>query len=161
MQDLINHQKFMLFMGVFLALSILVVFAIMLDLWDGVHTAKVTKERVHSHKFRITLSKMSEYWRFIIIGFLIDCIGCIFDFYLIPFVAVLFGTGLILIEIKSMFEHARRRKSSTNELPNILKKIVAASNTQEAKETLERIISILETKKEDGNNNNQLTPNPQ
>lgn len=148
-------------MGVFLALSILVVFAIMLDLWDGVHTAKVTKERVHSHKFRITLSKMSEYWRFIIIGFLIDCIGCIFDFYLIPFVAVLFGTGLILIEIKSMFEHARRRKSSTNELPNILKKIVAASNTQEAKETLERIISILETKKEDGNNNNQLTPNPQ
>lgn len=140
----IHHQKFMLFAGLFLAISILVVAAIMLDLWDGVHTAKVTKERVHSHKFRITISKMSEYWRFIIIGFLIDCIGCIFDFYLIPFVAVLFGTGLILIEIKSMFEHARKRKSHTTELPSILKRIVDAANEKDARDIFDKITKILE-----------------
>lgn len=142
---LIHHQKFMLFAGLFLAISILVVFAIMLDLWDGVHTAKVTKERVHSHKFRITIAKMSEYWRFIIIGFLIDCIGCMFDFYLIPFVAVIFGTGLILIEIKSMFEHAKKRKSSTTDLPVIIKRIVNASTEKDALDIFEKISKILET----------------
>lgn len=143
---LIHHHKFMLFAGILLIISILVVFAIMLDLWDGVHTAKVTKDSIHSHKFRITISKVSEYWRFIIIGFLIDCIGCIFDFYVIPFVVVLFGTGLILIEIKSMFEHAKRRKSHTTDLPIILKKIVAAANEKDAREIFDKITKVLEDK---------------
>lgn len=142
----IHHQKFMLFAGLFLAISILVVFAIILDLWDGVHTAKVTKEKVHSHKFRVTIAKMSEYWRFIIIGFLIDCIGCIFDFYLIPFVAVLFGTGLILIEIKSMFEHARRRKSHTADMPQIIRRIMGATNEKDAHAIFDEISKILENK---------------
>ena len=141
----IHHQKFMLFAGLFLAISILVVCAIILDLWDGVHTARVTKERIHSHKFRNTIAKMSEYWRFIIIGFLIDCIGCLFDFYIIPFVAVAFGTGLILIEIKSMFEHARKRKSNTTELPHLLKRIVDAANEKEARDIFEKISKILES----------------
>lgn len=146
---IIHHQKFMLFAGIFLAISLLVVMAIILDLWDGVHTARVTKEKIHSHKFRITIGKMSEYWRFIIIGFLIDCIGCIFDFYLIPFVAVIFGTGLILVEIKSMFEHAKRRKSSTTNLPIILKHIVEAANEKDARDIFEKIASILEDKKQE------------
>lgn len=145
----IHHQKFMLFAGILLAISILVIVAIILDLWDGVHTARVTKENIHSHKFRITIGKISEYWRFIIIGFLIDCIGCIFDFYLIPFVAVIFGTGLILVEIKSMFEHAKRRKSNTMNLPIILKRIVEAANEKDARDILEKITSILEDKNKD------------
>lgn len=146
-----NHHKFILFMAIFLTISILVVIAIFLDLWDGVHTAKATKEKIHSHKFRITLSKMSEYWRFIVIGFLIDCIGCIFNFYIIPFVAVLFGTGLILIEIKSMFEHAKRRKSSTVNLPNLMKQIIAATTKEEAKAIFEKISIAIENKDEEQN----------
>lgn len=153
--DILDHRKIMLFAGLFLLVSILVVLAIMLDLWDGVHTAKVNKERVHSHKFRITIGKMSEYWRFMIIGFLIDLIGCIFDFYIIPFVMVMFGTGLILIEIKSMFEHAKKRKSNTTNLPAILKRIVEASNTQEAKDILVKITKIIE------DDNCDLNPNDQ
>lgn len=147
MLDLINLSKIKLFIGIFLVISILVIIAIMLDLWDGVHTAKITKERVHSHKLRITIAKMSEYWRFIIIGFLIDCIGGIFSFYFMPFVAVIFGTGLIIIEIKSMIEHATRRKSHTAELPGILKSIVACANDKDAHELIERIMTYAETKK--------------
>lgn len=117
--------------------------AIILDLWDGVHTARITKERVHSHKLRVTVDKMTEYWRFILIGFLIDCIGLIFAFYLIPFVAILFGTGLIIIEIKSMFEHAKRRKSHTTDLPNILKKIVECANEKDAHDLIEKISALV------------------
>lgn len=140
MYDIVSPDKVMLFLGIFLAVSILVVFAIILDLWDGVHTAKVTKERVHSHKLRITIAKMSEYWRFILIGFLIDCIGMIFSYYFMPFVAILFGAGLILIETKSMFEHAKRRKSHTTELPAILKKIVECIDEKDAHAIMEEIL---------------------
>lgn len=137
--DFISLSKIMLFAGVFLAISLLVVLAIMLDLWDGVHTARVTKERVHSHKLRVTIDKMSEYWRFLVIGFLIDCIGMIFSFYVMPFMVVLFGVGLIIIEIKSMFEHAKRRKSHTTELPAILHQIVKCANEKDAHDLVEKI----------------------
>lgn len=139
MWEIVQLPKITLFAGIFLAVSLLVVLAIMLDLWDGVHTARVTNERVHSHKLRVTIDKMSEYWRFILIGFLIDCIGLIFSFYIMPFVAVLFGTGLIIIEIKSMFEHAKRRKSHTTELPEILRKIVECANEKDAHDLVEKI----------------------
>lgn len=142
MWNIIEISKVTLFAGVFLAISLLVVMAIILDLWDGVHTAKITKERVHSHKLRVTIDKMSEYWRFILIGFLIDCIGLIFTFYILPFVAVIFGAGLIVIEIKSMFEHAKRRKSHTTELPHIIRSIVNCANDKDAHDIIEKITAL-------------------
>lgn len=142
-ESLVSYEKAYLFIGIFMAVCILVIVAIMLDLWDGVYTAKTIGEKVHSHKLRVTIHKMSEYWRFIIIGFLVDCLGIFFHFYVLPFVVVLFGVGLIVVEAKSMFEHAGRRKSHTAQLPDLLKKIVAASNTQEAKDILERVTSLI------------------
>ncbi|MBD5188688.1 hypothetical protein HDR61_05335 [bacterium] len=142
LRNIITVEKVYLFVGVFFAVSILVIIAIILDLWDGVHTAKKRKERVHSHKLRVTIGKMSEYWRFILIGFLVDCLGVFFSFYILPFVAVLFGAGLIAVEAKSMFEHANRRKSHTAELPDIVSKIIAAVNSQDAQEIIERLRCI-------------------
>ena len=40
MDTIISLEKLYLFLGIFLAVCILVISAIMLDLWDGVHTAK-------------------------------------------------------------------------------------------------------------------------
>lgn len=142
MWEVIHLEKVILFAGVFLAISLLVIMAIMLDLWDGVHTARVTKDRIHSHKLRVTIDKISEYWRFILIGFLIDCIGLIFSFYFMPFIAVLFGVGLIVIEIKSMFEHAKRRKSHTTDLPLIIRSIVNCANDKEAHDILDKVLSL-------------------
>lgn len=141
MDTILPLDKLNLFLGVFLAVCILVIAAIMLDLWDGVHTAKKTNERVHSHKLRVTIAKMSEYWRFIMIGFLVDCLGLFFSFYALPFVAVLFGAGLIVVEAKSMFEHANRRKSHMTELPDIVKSIIKAVDEKDAK----RIINQLQS----------------
>lgn len=146
MWEIVSISKIILFLGVFLGVSILVIFAIMLDLWDGVHTAKRLHERLHSHKLRVTISKMSEYWRFILIGFLIDCIGIIFSFYIIPYITVLFGVGLIIVEIRSMFEHAKRRKSHATELPEILKSIVDCANEKDAHAILVKLIGEIDTK---------------
>lgn len=142
MNWIVSLDKLNIFLGVFLAVCILVIAAIMLDLWDGVHTARKTNQRIHSHKLRVTIEKMSEYWRFILIGFLVDVLGCIFTFYMLPFVTVLFGVGLIVVEAKSMFEHAHRRKSHTSELPQIFKSIVDCAHESDAK----KIVDILATK---------------
>ena len=148
MWEVVPLSKITLFIGVFFAVCILVITAIMLDLWDGVHTARKLKDRVHSHKLRVTIAKMAEYWRFIIIGFLIDCLGIIFSFYIVPFVAIVFGAGLIIIEIKSMFEHAKRRKSHTTELPMILKSIVDCATDKDAHDLIERIANYANEQKE-------------
>lgn len=142
MWEIVPLSKILIFLGVFLAVSIFVIIAIMLDLWDGVHTAKKLKDRVHSHKLRVTIAKISEYWRLMVIGFLLDCIGILFSFYILPFFAMLFGFGLIVIEIKSMIEHAKRRKSHTAELPDILHKMVACANEKDAHDLLEKIVSM-------------------
>lgn len=137
METFLHIEKCRLFFSLLLVVCILVITAIMLDLWDGVHTAKITNQRIHSHKLRVTISKISEYFRFIMIGFLVDCLGFVFDFYLLPFVALLFGAGLIAVEAKSMFEHANRRKSHTTELPTIIKSIMDCVNEKDAKKIIE------------------------
>ncbi|MDE5811195.1 MAG: phage holin family protein [Muribaculaceae bacterium] len=134
-----DASKAYIFLGVFLAVVLLVVFAILVDLWDGVQTARVTGQRVHSHKLRVTMAKMSEYFRFVVIGFLIDCVGMLFSFYVMPFVVILFGIGLILVEVKSMLEHARRRKSRTTELPAIIQAILDCRHEKDAHIIIEQL----------------------
>ena len=136
-ETILSLDKLLLFLGVFFAVSLIVIVAIMLDLWDGVYTAKRTHQRVHSHKLRVTIAKMSEYWRFLLIGFLVDCLGVFFNFYFLPFVAVLFGAGLIVVEAKSMFEHANRRKSQMTDLPEIINEIIAAADKKDAQKVIE------------------------
>ena len=137
--EMIDIDKVLLFVGVFFAVCILVICAIMLDLWDGVHTARKTGQRVHSHKLRVTVSKMSEYFRFIVIGFLVDCLGSLFSFYPLPIIAMLFGVGLIIVEAKSMFEHAKRRKSHATELPDIIRSIIDCAHEKDAKRLIEEL----------------------
>ena len=144
MESILSLEKGYLFIGVFFAVSLLVIMAIMLDLWDGMYTAKRTGQRVHSHKLRVTIAKVSEYWRFLLIGFLADCLGFLFSFYFLPFMALLFGMGLIVVEIISMFEHAKHRKSHLIDLPEIIDGIIAATSKKDA----EKIIGVISTKSE-------------
>lgn len=144
MESIVSIDKVYLFIGVFLCVSIMVILAILLDLWDGVYTARKTEQRVHSHKLRVTIAKMSEYWRFIIIGFCVDCLGVFFEFYELPFVVVLFGVGLIVVEAKSMFEHAKRRKSHTTQLPEIIQGIVDCVHEKDAQKIVEKLRAMTE-----------------
>lgn len=139
----IDITKIHVFIAVFLAVCLVVFLSIFVDLWDGVYTARKTGERIHSHKLRVTIAKMSEYWRFLVIGFLVDCLGFFFGFYFMPFAVVAFGVGLLIVEARSMFEHARRRKSHTAELPNLLAEIINASTKKDAQQVVEQLKQIL------------------
>lgn len=97
--------------------------AVLIDLFDGLRTAKALKERIHSHKLRVTMGKIIEYWSVVLLAFLVDCVGCLHPAYALPYVSMIVTIGVLLIEGKSMIEHARRRKSRTAKLPAVLREI--------------------------------------
>ena len=135
----IDVHKIFLFLGIFLMVSLLVILAILLDLWDGVHTARQLGERISSHRLRDTFTKMGEYWRFVIMGLLVDVFGFFFTFYLLPFMTMLFGVGLIAVEVKSMFEHSAKRKSASVHLKSVIADIIGCMGEQEAKAIIRTI----------------------
>ena len=61
-------------LGICGILWVLIIAAILVDLWDRVYTNKKLGKKIESHKMRITLEKVSEYWRFMIIAFTIDMV---------------------------------------------------------------------------------------
>mgnify|MGYP003082767000 FL=1 len=150
--DPVVTARLWLHLAICVALWLFVFCAIGLDLWDGVRTASKSGERVHSHKLRITIEKMSEYWRFMLIAFIVDAVIFIIcsmlDTRPLPAVSFLFCIGLIGIEIKSMYEHAKRRKSHVMELTDILGIIVKASTDKDARKVLDDLRVYLESERD-------------
>lgn len=125
--------------GISVALWILVIFAVIIDLIDGVQTAKVIGQRVHSHKLRVTIRKIGEYWRCIFMVFLADTIGILFPFWAWPYLSILVCLAIITIEFKSVCEHAKKRKSHVAEIPKMVKDIVECATEHDAVDILTRI----------------------
>lgn len=133
-----------LHLGISLLLWIMVILAVCIDLWDGVYTAKVMHRRIHSHKLRVTIRKIGEYWRFILFGFIADSIGILFPFWALPYLSILICLGCIYIEFKSVREHAKKRKSHAADLPQVIKSIVNCLTEHEALDVLKNIQDMVE-----------------
>lgn len=151
-EKLYTHDKIDLYTTALPIVAAAVFLAIIIDLCDGVYTAKVTGQRVHSHKLRVTINKTAEYLRYVFVGFLVDVLLGMFRFYEFPFLAVVAGALLLITEILSMVEHSRRRKSATKDLPIILGKIIEAATKHDAKEVLNDIIKKINDSSKDSRN---------
>ena len=131
-------------MGVSLALWILVILAVLIDLWDGVYTARQLGQRVHSHKLRVTIRKIGEYWRFILMGFVADTVGILFPFWAWPYLSIAICLAIIGIEGKSVMEHAKKRKSHLADVPGMLKDIIDCATEHDAMDVLTRVKQMLD-----------------
>lgn len=126
-------------LGASLCLWILVIAAVLIDLWDGVYTAKTIGQRIHSHKLRVTIRKIGEYWRFILMGFVADTIGVLFPFWAWPYLSILICLAIVCIEGKSILEHAKRRRSHVSEIPDMIGDIIHCVTEHDALEVIKRI----------------------
>lgn len=124
---------------------LLTIAAVLLDLWDGIYTARSIGQRIHSHKIRVTVAKISEYWRIMLIGFLIDTVALSLPFYNLSYLSMVICIGLIATEAKSMLEHARKRKSKAAELPEVLRMIVDCATEHDAQQAIKHISEYLES----------------
>ena len=72
-----------------------------------------------------------------------DLIGVIFPFYAYPYLSILICVGIVLIEIKSVWEHAKRRKSKVGELPDIIDEVIKVASKPEAEAVLNKFKEYL------------------
>lgn len=131
-------------MGISLVLWILVILAVLIDLWDGVYTARAIGQRVHSHKLRVTIRKIGEYWRFILMGFVADTIGILFPFWAWPYLSIAICLSIICIEGKSVLEHAKKRKSHVAEIPGMIKEMIECASEHDALDLITRIKGMID-----------------
>ena len=73
---------------------------------------------------RKTLGKIGEYWRFLLIALIIDVViftSCsLLGVKTFPICTLLFSASLLIIETKSLIEHARERKSTAADMQRII-----------------------------------------
>jgi hypothetical protein len=124
--------------------SVILLLFVLIDLYDGVRTARMIGERVRSHKLRDTLTKFFSYWLFVICGALVDTIGAYATTYWAkPYVTLAMTLIAGIIEIHSLFEHSHKRKDNASKIEDVVREIIKASTSKEAKELLPRIEEIL------------------
>lgn len=126
---------------------VLVIMAILIDLWDGIYTARKLGEKLLSHKFRHTVQKAGEYWRLLLFGFIADTLGLLLPWYALPYITMALCVSLVFIEMKSVFEHYKRRKSGLAALPGIAARIVECVTEKDAVKLISAIKEELEIDK--------------
>ena len=92
------------------------VVAIVIDLMAGIKKAKQRGEYRSSTGFRRTIEKATKYFNFLLFGLLFDTLQITVCYLLktqvgsnlphIPFVTILFAIGILIIEVKSVYEKA-------------------------------------------------------
>ena len=137
-----------LYLLICVGMWVLVILAIFTDLWDRVYTQKKLKKPLFSHKIRKTIDKVGEYWRFLAIAFIIDTIvfvACaLLGRYSAPFMTIGFALIQLIIELKSLFEHAKERKASVADMRQIIKEVVEAGNDRDARRVIKSVVDYVE-----------------
>ena len=93
------------------------------------------------------MQKAGEYWRLLLFGFIADTLGLLLPWYALPYITMALCVSLVFIEMKSVFEHYKRRKSRLSELPEIAARIVECVTEQDAKKLIATIRDELEKDK--------------
>lgn len=154
MFELIEQQKLeaiacylILRMAIVMICWTFVFFANILDFWSGRDTAKALGEPIDSKGYRKTFVKIGDYYRVLAFLLLFDLIGSLFEFYKLPFATILGSVSVIAIELKSVIENSRRKKSHSAAIPEIIKEIIQCSTTSKGEEILKRISKELSNEK--------------
>ena len=127
---------------------LLMIFAVLIDLWTGIERAKACGENIMSKKLRRTIVKISEYWRVMLFGLIIDIVLFIILPYYVPFGSIIFTLACVLIEAKSVIENLRRKKSAAAEVPELVIELLKRYDADKI-ESVINILSKLNNKKND------------
>lgn len=139
MSNIANSDRLYTHAVVTLLLWFVMFVSILIDLWDGIYTAKFLGEKIKSHTMRHTFQKAGEYWRLMLFGLLFDVIGLLFTWYILPFMTMIITLGVLIIEFRSMMEHSKKRKSHAAELPDVIAEIIKAASKQDALEIIKML----------------------
>lgn len=145
MQAIIEYM--VIRMAIVLVCWTFIFIANIVDFFSGRDTAKALGEKISSKGYRRTFAKLGEYYRVLIFALLFDLIGSLLSFYKLPFATILGSVAVIAIELKSVIENSRRKKSHAADVPEMVKQIVQCTTTAKGQQLLERLTEELTKKK--------------
>ena len=123
--------------------------ACIVDFWSGTLTAKILGEKLMSHGFRRTVIKIGDYARVLMFAFMVDALGSLLSFYILPFATMLCALAILCIEGKSVLENSKRRKAHAGDVPDMIKQIIQAATTEQGHEVFNKIVNQLNVNKND------------
>lgn len=123
--------------------------ACIVDFWSGTLTAKILGEKLMSHGFRRTIVKIGDYARVLMFAFMVDALGSLLSFYILPFATMLCALAILCIEGKSVLENSKRRKAHAGDVPDMIKQIIQAATAEQGNEVFNKIVNQLNTDKND------------
>lgn len=118
---------------------VLVCAAALIDMWTGIDAAKTNKEKIMSHGLRKTVRKIIDYLRIVYFFLLIDILGAIFEWYNLPYCAILATLGVLLIEGRSVIENFKKKKSAAGRVVDVVQEIIACVDSEKAQKVIEMI----------------------
>lgn len=111
----------------------------LIDLWTARDTAKACGEKLESHKYRRTITKIGDYARVMLFAFMFDMLGLLLTFYKLPFGTILCTIAILMIEGKSVVENLAKKRSHAADIPETVKQIISANTITEAKKILKNL----------------------
>lgn len=140
--EAINLEGLQRMLVIVFILWFMVFVAVCCDMWTGIKKAKALHEEVDSQGMRRTFSKASDYWSVMSMLLLLDFIGNIFPWYNFPYTSILGTVGVIYIELKSMFENLKAKRSAAADIPDAIRQIIQCKDVAKAAELLQAIKGI-------------------
>ena len=126
-------------------LCFVVVFvAVLIDFCAGYKSAKVRKEPIKSKLLRRTVSKITDYYLFLVIGVLVDLLGLAFPWYTTPFAAVVVSLSVVVIEGWSVVEKFKKMKSSAADILVMAQRVVGTTNLKDAVALLGEVKELMD-----------------
>lgn len=141
--------------GIIMGCWIGVMLAVLIDFWSGTTTAKALGEPLMSKGFRRTISKFKDYFMVLLFVLIFDAFGlCLTHWYHLPFASILAAISILVIEIKSVVENLRRKRSKAADIPEMVRRIMRAVTKEQGIKIIRDIsetltVSDTETKSEE------------
>lgn len=155
LQELLNHD-FMEIRGFLFNISFfwfLVLLAMLIDLFVGLHKAKQLDEIRTSEGYKRSVNKFISYYAMMFFAMIFDLIApytMLFDipFSIVPYITVLCSLALIITEVKSVREKADKklRRQTANSFRDIVSTL---RNHQSALQRLEEYLKAHSNEKDD------------
>ena len=111
--------------------AIFVFISVLIDLWTGIDKAKVLNEKIYSGGFRRSIIKLKEYIFLMYFGTVAD-VALFVVYKQVPAGVLLACVACCLIELISVIENLKAKKSEAGKMPEILEQIVQCDSKQKS-----------------------------
>ena len=131
---------------------VLVLLAVVIDLYTGITAAKKLKEKIQSHILRHTVNKVISYLTVVFFGIFIDVLGLCFPWYIIPYCCIITTLGVILIEGKSVIENHAKVKNPAANVPETVMDIAEKLGKHDNLDVLREALELIEKSRKNQEN---------